>query len=87
VVLTRIPCKESLNRPDTAGFFGAKPKRKTLFAKREEMAQKKLSDAKETSALFMGKLTIKTGPVREVVKTGHTKTHGSCCFCDTCVYE
>jgi hypothetical protein len=36
VLLIRTLYKESLNTLDTAGFSGAKPKRKALYAKKTE---------------------------------------------------
>jgi hypothetical protein len=40
VELTGTPHKESLNRPKIAGYLGAKPKRKRLFAIAKTVAQK-----------------------------------------------
>jgi hypothetical protein len=41
VVLTRTPHKDYFNRPNIAGFSGAKPKRKILYAKTKAVDQKK----------------------------------------------
>jgi hypothetical protein len=55
VVLIRTPHKEPLNRPNIAGFPGAKPERKRCMQS-QTVAQKKqkLSDAEETCCPLCG---------------------------------